>query len=94
MLPIRSYTGLPFADRDRPLPATGDADDRRRVLRSLVGANGYQVLVDLVENDLEALVNMGALDAAREDAQLLADLGCDVGRWERRIADAERKEAA
>lgn len=70
-----------------------DAEDRRLEAYRLFSPERYQIMVDLVENSLESLVNLGALAAAREELQILADLGCEVSRWERRIADAERKTA-
>lgn len=77
----------------RAAPATVDAEERREEAYRLLSRDRYRIVIDLVENSLEALVNMGALEAAREELQILVDLGHNATRWERRIRDAERKTA-
>lgn len=93
MIRIQEY-GRGFASsREFAKFSSEDAEDRRSLMRGLVSDLGLDILQDLLEENTAALVNTRAFHAARENVQVLADLGFEVGFWESRIADAERKTA-
>lgn len=70
----QAWPSSPFAGEPLGV-AREDADDRRLAVHRLIGAHGYQVIVDLLGNDVEECIANGARDAAVESLQILIDLG-------------------